>query len=223
MTKAMPMHIEVISDVICPWCFIGKRHLDFALRELAADGLAFTVGWRPFQLNPDMPPGGIDRSTYRAAKFGSLEKSRELDAGVVSAGRMVGIDFNFPRVARTPNTLAAHRLIWLAGNTGKQGALKEAIMRAYFLDGRDIGASDVLAELAAEYGVDPALLDSDHGLDIVAAADQAVRQAGISGVPSFLMNGYMLFSGALPSDAMVVNLRRAHAVLAARANSASAA
>jgi predicted DsbA family dithiol-disulfide isomerase len=217
MSNAAPMHIEVVSDVICPWCFIGKRHLDLALRELAEEGLKFTVGWRPFQLNPDMPVGGIDRSTYRTAKFGSLQKSRELDAGVVSAGRMVGIDFDFSRVARTPNTLAAHRLIWLAGATGKQSALKEAVMRAYFLEGRDIGAPEVLAELAAEYGVDPAVLETDHGLDVVTSADQAMRQAGINGVPSFMMGGYLLFSGAVPADAMASKLRAAHSVLKARA------
>ncbi len=215
------MHIEVISDAICPWCFIGKRQLDLAVRELAAEGLAFTIGWRPFQLNPDMPRGGIDRNTYRAAKFGSLERSRELDAGVTSAGRMVGVDFDFSRVSRTPNTLAAHRLIWLAAEGGKQSLLTELIFRAYFLEGHDIEAPAVLAELATQVGVDPALLETDLGFAEVAAADATARQAGISGVPSFLMSGYMLFSGAVGVETMVANLRRAHAVLAARAASAA--
>jgi predicted DsbA family dithiol-disulfide isomerase len=211
------MHIQVISDAICPWCFIGKRHLDAALELLAQDGLHFTVGWRPFQLNPDMPRGGIDRATYRTAKFGSLARSRELDANVTSAGRAAGIAFDFSRVTRTPNTLAAHRLIWAAGAAGRQNETVESIFRAYFLEGHDIEAPEVLAGLARRNGIDPALLEGDLGMEEVAAADATARQAGINGVPSFLMNGYLLFSGALPADVMAANLRKAHAVLASRA------
>jgi predicted DsbA family dithiol-disulfide isomerase len=203
--------------VICPWCFIGKRHLDSALQILAEDGLNFTLGWRPFQLNPEMPHGGIERDMYRTAKFGSLARSRELDANVASAGKVAGIDFDFSRVTRTPNTLAAHRLIWLAADGGRQSEVKESLLRAYFLEGRDIEDPGVLADLARAGGVDPALLDGEDGFADVSAADAAVRQAGISGVPSFLMNGYLLFSGAMHAEAMATQLRRAHAVLAARA------
>jgi len=210
------MRLDVVSDVICPWCFIGKRHMDVALAELAQDGMEFDVGFRPFQLNPDMPRGGVPRAEYRIAKFGSLQKSQELDARVTSAGKMAGIDFDFARITRTPNTLAAHRLIRLAQDVGSQPAVKEALMRAYFLEGRDIEAPDVLAEIAQAHGVDPAVLSTDAAMAEVQAQDQAARDAGISGVPSFLMQGYLLFSGALPPDALVENFRKARAVLVAR-------
>ena len=197
------MKIEVVSDVICPWCFIGKRNLDAALAELAQEGLVFELGFRPFQLNPDMPQGGVPRAEYRLAKFGSPEKSAELDARVTAAGKAAGVDFDFRRITRTPNTLAAHRL-------------KEALMRAYFLEGRDIEALDVLAEIAATHGVDVALLEGDAGMAEVIGQDNAARQSGISGVPSFLMQNYFLFSGAMPSDALVENFRKVHSVLVAR-------
>ena len=210
------MKIEVVSDVICPWCFIGKRNLDVALAELAREGLVFELGFRPFQLNPDMPRGGMPRAEYRLAKFGSAEKSAELDARVTSAGKAAGIDFHFDRITRTPNTLAAHRLIRLAADVGAQPAVKEALMRAYFLEGRDIEALDVLAEIAATHGVDVALLEGDAGMAEVIGQDNAARQSGISGVPSFLMQNYFLFSGAMPSDALVENFRKVHGILQAR-------
>jgi len=210
------MKIEVVSDVICPWCFIGKRNLDAALAELAQEGLVFELGFRPFQLNPDMPQGGVPRAEYRLAKFGSPEKSAELDARVTAAGKAAGVDFDFRRITRTPNTLAAHRLIRLAADVGTQPAVKEALMRAYFLEGRDIEALDVLAEIAATHGVDVALLEGDAGMAEVIGQDNAARQSGISGVPSFLMQNYFLFSGAMPSDALVENFRKVHSVLVAR-------
>jgi len=210
------MKIEVVSDVICPWCFIGKRNLDAALAELAQEGLVFELGFRPFQLNPEMPQGGVPRAEYRLAKFGSAEKSAELDARVTSAGKMAGIDFRFDRMTRTPNTLAAHRLIRLAADVGTQPAVKEALMSAYFLEGRDIEAPDVLADIAAAYGVDVALLAGDTGMAEVIEQDNAARQSGISGVPSFLMQNYFLFSGAMPPDALVENFRKVHGILQAR-------
>ena len=210
------MKIEVVSDVICPWCFIGKRNMDAALADMAQQGVTFDVGFRPFQLNPDMPKGGVPRAEYRVAKFGSLAKSAELDARVTSAGRAAGIDFDFSRIARTPNTLAAHRLIRLAKDVGSQPAVKEALMSAYFLEGRDIEAPDVLAEIARAHGDDPALLDTDTGFAEVEEQDAAARQAGISGVPSFLMQGYLLFSGAMPPDVLAESFGKARAVLIGR-------
>ena len=210
------MKIEVVSDVICPWCFIGKRNMDAALAELAQDGVAFEVGFRPFQLNPDMPKGGVPRAEYRIAKFGSLAKSQELDARVTAAGKAAGIDFDFASMKRTPNTLAAHRLVRLAQDVGTQPAVKEALMSAYFLEGRDIEAPEVLADIARQHGVDPALLATDDYVAEVMEQDQAAREGGISGVPSFLMNGYFLFSGAVPPDALVESFRKARTVLIGR-------
>ncbi len=211
------MHIEVVSDVICPWCFIGKRHMDAALAILAEENLTFTVEWRPYQLNPDMLPGGVARASYRAAKFGSAERGRELDAGVTSAGRVVGLEFDFDTVTRTPNTIEAHRAIRLAGEAGLQDAMVEHLFEAYFQKGQDISAPAVLAEIAREIGMDPALLAGDHGRAEVLADDAAARGAGLNGVPSFLMEGYLLFSGAMPAEAMAANFRKAHNLLITKA------
>lgn len=209
------MRIEVISDVICPWCFIGKRNLSESLVLLAEEGLEFSVGWRPYQLNPEMPSDGIAREMYRAAKFGSAQRARELDENVKQAGLVVGLDFRFDQMERTPNTIPAHRLIRLAGTD--QDAVVERLFTAYFHDGLDIGNLDVLTALATECGIDPAPLSGDGGDAEIRADDEAARRAGLTGVPSFLMEGYFLFSGAMPADAMASQFRRAHTVLAVRA------
>jgi predicted DsbA family dithiol-disulfide isomerase len=211
------MHIEVISDVICPWCFIGKRHLEAALALLAEDGLKFTVSWRPYQLNPDMPLDGVERAAYRAAKFGSAARAKELDVGVAQAGQAAGLEFHFDRMQRTPNTMLAHRAIRLAGEAGVQDAMVERLFVAYFQQGLDIGAFPVVASLAAEVGVAPDRLAGDAGWTEVVAEDAAARRAGLNGVPSFLMQGYLLFSGAMPAEAMAEHFRKAHAVLSSRA------
>ncbi len=209
------MRIEVVSDVICPWCLIGKRHLREALVLLAEEGLDFSVGWRPYQLNPEMPELGISRSMYRAAKFGSAERASALDANVTQAGRMVGLDFRFDRIQRTPNTILAHRLIRLAGPD--PDAVVERLFVAYFHEGLDIGDLDIVSAIAIECAIDPTPLSTDEGEAEIRAGDDAARKAGLTGVPSFLLEGYFLFSGAMPADAMASQFRRAHAILAARA------
>jgi predicted DsbA family dithiol-disulfide isomerase len=146
--------IDIVSDAICPWCYIGKRHLERALAELAGQGLGFSVHWNPFQLNPDMPKGGAARATYRLAKFGSLERVRELDTRVTTAAAAVALDFHLDRIQRTPNTLDAHRLIWLADRAGVQDMVVEAVFRAYFVEGEDIGDHAVLSHCAAQAGLD---------------------------------------------------------------------
>lgn len=212
--------IDVISDAICPWCWIGKRHLGTALAELKEQGLEFEVRWRPFQLNPDMPEEGVARDEYRAAKFGSLERSRELDAQVAEAGRAAGLSFRHDLMARTPNTVAAHRVIRAAGPAGVQDAVVEALFRVYFQEGHDIGDHAVLAEVAGGAGIDRTfvadMLQGGEGREEVLAEDAAARHAGISGVPSFLMDRYLLFSGAMPAAQMAEAFRRADAILSAR-------
>ncbi len=214
--------IDVVSDAICPWCWIGKAHLSDALAELREDGLEFRVRWRPFQLNPDMPEAGVPRAEYRAAKFGSLERSRELDANVAEAGRAAGLAFRFDLMERTPNTVAAHRLIRAAEGDG-QDAVVDRLFRAYFQEGRDVGDPATLATLAAEAGMDAgqvsAMLAGDEHRDLVLAEDLAARRAGISGVPSFLMDRHLLFSGAMPGPRMAEAFRRADAILSARETS----
>jgi predicted DsbA family dithiol-disulfide isomerase len=191
--------IDVISDVICPWCLIGKRRLEKALGNRAA-----SVRWHPFQLNPDMPREGIERKSYRIRKFGSWERSQELDAQVRAVGHGEGIAFNFDKMARTPNTLDAHRVIWLACERGVQDAVVEALFLAYFTDGRDLSDLATLAEIAAGAGLDraevDALLAGDKGLNAVRAGEEQARRLGVSGVPFFVVKGRVALSGAQPPE-----------------------
>ncbi len=213
--------IDIVSDAICPWCYIGKRQLERALDGLQAEGLRFTTVWNPFQLNPDMPKEGADRASYRAAKFGSAARAAELDAQVAQAARGVGLAFRPDLMARTPNTLDAHRLIWFAGRRGVQDHVMEAVFAAYFTQGRDIGEAEVLAECGAEAGLDRAelleFLASDRAAAELLAADRAARQAGVNGVPSFFLDGYGLLSGAVPAGQMAEALRRGQTILRQRA------
>ena len=213
--------LDVYSDVICPWCFIGKQHMQRALRMLGDEGLAFAVAWRPFQLNPDMPPGGMERDDYRRAKFGSLERSRELDAQVAGAARVAGIEIRHDLMRRTPNTLDAHRLIRLAGGAGRQDAVVDRLFQDYFVEGRDIGDRAVLLAAAASAGLDrtavEASLGSDEGRAEILAEDAAVRRAGLQGVPTFVLNGQVLFSGAVPAEAFADGVAKAHAARLRRA------
>jgi predicted DsbA family dithiol-disulfide isomerase len=208
--------IAIVSDAICPWCYIGKRHLERALTSLSAEP-AFSVRWNPFQLNPDMPAEGADRAAYRAAKFGSAERAAELDEQMAERARAEGLAFRQDLMRRTPNTLQAHRLIWLAGREGVQDAAMEAVFAAYFTQGRDIGRAEVLADCGAEAGLDRAevteFLAGDHIAAEMRAADHAAREAGVTGVPSFFLDGYGLFSGAVPAEQMAEALRRGRAIL----------
>jgi predicted DsbA family dithiol-disulfide isomerase len=220
---AVGTRIDIVSDAICPWCYVGKRHLEAALAALASEGLHFSVHWNPFQLNPDMPKQGVERAAYRAAKFGSAERAREIDARVAGAAEAAGLAFRQDLMLRTPNTIDAHRLIWFAGRqdkTDQQDAAMEAVFRSYFIQGRDIGDPEVLADCAAEAGLDRATVLSFLGTDLadaeMRAADQAAREAGVNGVPSFFLDGYSLFSGAMPAAQMADAFRRARTVLQQR-------
>jgi predicted DsbA family dithiol-disulfide isomerase len=212
------MRLDIVSDAICPWCYIGKRQLECALAMLAPDELHFTVRWNPFQLNPDMPSQGVDRVAYRVAKFGSAERARELDVRVTEAAGSVGLDFHLDRIRRTPNTLDAHRLIWLAGRHGVQDAAVEALFASYFAEGLDIGDALVLANCASAAGLDrdevAAFLAGTEAAAEMLAADRTAREAGVTGVPSFFLDGYGVFSGALPAKKMAETLRRGHQILA---------
>ncbi|MGH7155102.1 MAG: DsbA family oxidoreductase [Acetobacteraceae bacterium] len=217
----MTMQLDIVSDVICPWCYIGKRQLERALAVLADEGLNFTVRWNPFQLNPDMPPEGVERAAYRTAKFGSAEKAATLDARVTEAAAGAGLAFRLDLIPRTPNTLNAHRVIWLAGRNGMQDAVVEALFAAYFTRGCDIGDPAVLTTCASDAVLQrdavTALLGGDEAAAELRAADRAAREAGVNGVPSFFLDGYGLFSGAMPASDMAEALRRAHHILTNRA------
>ena len=217
-TVAAAGRIDVISDVICPWCYIGKRHLERALEILETEHkLRFTVAWHPFQLNPDMPAEGKDRQEFRIAKFGSLERSRQMDERITEVAANVGVQFHLDKLTRTPNTLKAHRLIWLANRTGVQDGVVEALFEGYFCHGADLGDDKVLAEIGHRGGLDyddaVALLQGDEGKREVLAGDQMARNCGIQGVPSFALQGHVLFSGAVPAEEMANAFRRAWEVL----------
>lgn len=208
----MTVTVDVISDVICPWCWVGKRRLETAVAAVAGTH-AVVVRWHPFQLNPDMPPGGVERRAYRAAKFGSWERSLELDARLAAVGAEEGIEFAFDRIARTPNTLAAHRLIRLAGRHGVQDAVVEALFRAYFAEGRDVGGRGTLLDVAAGAGLDrdraEADLNGEDGLRAVRAEEDEARRAGVEGVPFFVINGEPALSGAQSPEAFLAAFERA--------------
>jgi predicted DsbA family dithiol-disulfide isomerase len=198
--------IEIASDVICPWCYIGKRRLEKALADLNGE-VEVRIEWLPFQLNPDMPAQGLARADYRRAKFGSAEKGRALDARVAQEGAGEGIAFAFDKMERTPNTVAAHQLIDLAQTQGKAGPVVDALFRAYFEEARDIGDAGVLAEIAKDAGVEnwPAGANAPQ----VAGREERVRELGISGVPTFIFDRTSGLSGAYPPDLLAQAIRQA--------------
>ena len=209
----MNLAVDVISDVICPWCFIGKRRLEKAIT--AVDGQhEVRVRWHPFQLNPTMPTEGISRREYRIKKFGSWERSTELDANIVAVGKDEGIPFDFDRVERTPNTLDAHRLIWLADQQGCQDSVVEALFRDYFTEGRDISNRQTLLDVVAEAGLDrrlaEAMLNSEEGLHAIKEAGEHARRLQANSVPFFVVNGEITLSGAQSPDVLLAafNQRR---------------
>jgi predicted DsbA family dithiol-disulfide isomerase len=193
----MNLTIDVISDVICPWCFIGKRRLE---KAIAAADVQVSVRWHPFQLNPTMPKEGISRKEYRTRKFGSWERSLELDAKVIAVGESEGIHFAFDKSERTPNTVDAHRLIWLADQHDCQDAVVEELFRAYFTEGQDIGNQQTLIDVFAESGLDrqfaETMFNSEAGLEVIAQAGERSRRHQVEGVPFFIINNAITLSGA---------------------------
>jgi predicted DsbA family dithiol-disulfide isomerase len=209
------LDLEIISDAICPWCWIGKRQLERA-RALLAGRLALNVTWKPFELNPGMPRDGVLRRVYRQAKFGSLDYSEKLDARVAEAGRAVGLEFRFDRVAWTPNTFDAHRLIWIAGQKGAQDAVVEALFNAYFHEGRNIGEMAVLVDAAQEAGLDGVKiakkLASGFGAAEVREELERAQDVGVDSVPTIAFKGEPLVSGAAPAEQLAAVLLKASGV-----------
>jgi len=206
------MYIDIYSDVICPWCYVGKRRLERALSELK-DMVKVEVTWRPFQLNPTMPLDGMDRIVYLKAKFGSLEAFGQMEEQLLAAGMDEQIPFAFEKIQRTPNTFAAHRLVWYATQQGKQDAAVESLFRGYFTEGADIGSIPVLGQLAGRAGLDVAavesFLHSDDGAAEVKAEEAVGRRLGIRGVPYFVLNSGIAISGAQPPDIFVSAIQQA--------------
>jgi predicted DsbA family dithiol-disulfide isomerase len=197
-TAVEPAVVEVVSDVVCPWCFIGKRRLEKALTLLERQDVA--VRWKPFQLNPDAPKKGMDRQSHRAKKFGSLARAKELDARVAVAGAEEGIQFQFDRIQEIPNTFEAHRLIWFADAKGVQDAVVDKLFRAYFIDAEDVGDIAVLRRIGIESDLDSGRLDelfaAGQGTEELIAEESAARRRGVHSVPTFFVDGEPVTSGA---------------------------
>ncbi len=208
----MNLAIDVISDVICPWCYIGKRRLEKAIAAID-NQYDVQVRWHPFQLNPSMPKEGISRKEYRTEKFGSWERSMEMDAKIIAVGETEGIHFAFDEMERTPNTVDAHQFIWLAGQRGCQDAVVETLFRAYFCEGRDIGSQQTLIELGSESGLDrqetETMLNSDEAMDAIAKGQELSQRHNVTGVPYFIVNNLIALSGAQPPEAFADAFQRA--------------
>lgn len=196
----IPLHI--FSDPICPWCYIGKSRLDRALESRPQHPL--TIQWHPFQLNPDMPEGGMDRREYLEAKFGGKEGAVRAYMPVVEEAAASGLEIDFEAIKRTPNTLNAHRLIHWAGIEGRQNAAVNQLFKAYFYEGRDIGDSATLAEIAGGIGMDgdmvARLLVSDADAGDIRARDADARHKGVNSVPTFVLANQHVVPGAQPSE-----------------------
>jgi predicted DsbA family dithiol-disulfide isomerase len=195
----MSLTISVFSDVVCPWCLIGKRRLERALDQLGIRD-STTVEWLPFELNPNMQPEGMERARYRAQKFGA-DRAAILDAHLQELGAAEGIMFAFDRIQRTPNTRRAHMLIAYAGRQGKANAIVEALFRAYFEHGQDVGHEDVLVGLAASVGL------SERLRELVVEVERRASELQIAGVPYFIVDGTWAVSGAQTTEQWVAALK----------------
>jgi predicted DsbA family dithiol-disulfide isomerase len=190
--------LDILSDPICPWCYIGKTHLERALE--ARPDHPFTIEWHPYQLNPKMPPEGMDRRDYLEAKFGGRKGAVSVYSRIAEAAEAAGVDLDLAAIERTPNTLDAHRLIHWAGIEGRQNAVVTALFRAYFREGRDIGDHDVLCDIAERAGMErpvvERLLQGDADREDIRARDAHAREMGVTGVPTFVIASQHAVFGA---------------------------
>lgn len=212
-TTTQPFTIDVVSDVMCPWCYIGKRRLDAALGRIG-DDVAVDVRWRPYQLDPTLPKEGKDRQAYLSEKFGGAEAAERAYANVKAAGAEENIPFQFEEIGVSPNTLDAHRLVRWAGSQGTdvQGKMVAILFRMFFEEGRNVGDDAVLIEAATEAGLDPEivrnLLESGADRDAVTEEIAVSQQMGVTGVPCFILNGKYAVMGAQSADVLENAIRQ---------------
>ena len=199
------MKIDIIVDTICPWCYVGKKRFERALS--IRPQLDLQIGWRAFQLNPRMPAEGMDSRDYVSEKFCGMDRARAVHGSLAQAGAEEGIDFNFSSIERTPNTIHSHRLVRHAAEHGLQTPIISAVFDAYFLDGKDIGEPDILADVAASAGLDReqtlAFLQSGLDTETIVAEDELARRLGVNGVPCFIVNRKYAVSGAQSAEVLV--------------------
>ncbi len=199
------MQIDVISDTVCPWCFIGKRRLDAAVAQ--RPDLGIQVNWRPYQLDPNVPREGVERRAYFRAKFGDGERVKGMSETLVTYGAELGIAFAFDKAEKRPNTIDSHRLIRWASSVGVQDAVVEALFKAYFEQGRDIGDAAVLTSVAADCGMDAELVEellaSEADRELVLREAGLAGQMGVQGVPAFVLEGKYVLVGAQDTDVLL--------------------
>jgi predicted DsbA family dithiol-disulfide isomerase len=200
------MQLDVVSDTVCPWCYIGKRRLDEALSIRGSEGIA--LRWRPFQLDASIPEGGVDRKAYMQRKFGAdPDRARAISQTIREYGDALGIQFNFDKIEKSPNTLDSHRLIRWAGTAGCQNEMVDILFRRYFTDAEDIGDRGVLLDAAAEAGMDTDIVEDllVRGADseLIRREDALAREMGIQGVPSFVINEKWVMVGAQETVSLI--------------------
>ena len=194
--------LDIFSDPICPWCYIGKSYLDRALEK--AGNHPFNIQWHPFQLNPEMPLQGVDRREYLERKFGNKDLAIKAYAPVLEHAALAGLNLKLEKIMKTPNTLSAHRLIFWAWQEGVQNAVVSAIFKAYFVEGRDIGKNNVLVDISHNTGIDKILVDrllkGTNDQELVIETDKGAREMGINSAPTFVLNGKHVITGAQNVD-----------------------
>lgn len=200
------IHLDIVSDVVCPWCYLGKKRIESALSVFGVDRVE--VSWRPYQLAPDMPKEGMDRKTYYQLKFGDNPKIKAMSDQLVELGKQAGIRFNFDNIAWSPNTLNAHRLIRWARSSNVQDQVVDKLFQRYFENGENIGADDILLSIAKDVGMDvdlvSELLSSDADSEAVQQEMDQARHMGVSGVPTFIAENRLAVSGA-QEPAVLIN------------------
>ena len=217
------MQLDVVSDTVCPWCYIGKKRLDLALAEHGGEGI--TVRWRPYQLDASIPEGGVDRKAYMQKKFGdNPDRTKAVTGAIRQYGEELGIQFNFDKIKLSPNTLDSHRLVRWAGTAGCQNEMVDVLFRRYFTDGEDVGSHAVLIDAANEVGMDTDIVEDllKRGADreLIQREEALAREMGIQGVPSFVINEQWVIVGAQEASALV---RMFNKLLAKEAEAAASA
>ena len=198
------LKIDIVSDVVCPWCAIGYKKLSEAMTQLD-DEISFDVNWKPYQLHPEIPRGGFDKKEYYKIKFGESSGASDKFNFISEEGKKVGLEFNFKKSKNLPNTFLAHRLLWLCRSKGKQDVIAEALFYAYFTDGRDVGNEDELIEISSENGLNKQeirdFFQSNIGHEEVLREENRAREMNIFSVPTYIFNKkYLLVGGQEPDS-----------------------